>query len=372
MRRQSQRIVLSLLLSLVLLTLFAISATASTLEESEGVLDQAMESLTELLPKGAPVPNDPEALSEGVGIRAVWKTLADAVMGERSEAVSFFLYVFGVAVLMAIANLLCAGLTHGAAVQRAILAVLAVSVYERLSLAFSQVKEGLVELSSFFGGIVPIMTTLTLAGGGESSGAAGALGMSITLKLIETLATSVLLPIVSMIFAVTLVGAIGEDGGIGALSIGIKRLFLWVLGIVTTLTGAAFALQTVITAAQDSTAMRALKYTASGMIPIVGSTVSGALSTLAAGVSYMKSVVGVSSIVGIFLLMLPSLTRLFLYRFSLDVCAIFLDFCGAAGAGKTLSAFRSALDSMIAVMALSGTLLIFEIVMFMKCGVALL
>ena len=257
MRRRAKRL---LLISLLLCSITAaFSLTASASEAEEGILESALESLTQILPKGSPVPSDPESFAEGVGISAVFEALINAIKGERSEALGFFLYIFGVAILMALANLLSASLPHGTVVQRAVLAVLAVSVYERLSTLLLGTKGALEEISAFFTGALPIMTALTLSGGGESTAAFSSVGMSITLKLIEIIASSLLLPIVSMIFAVTLVGAVGEDGGIGALSIGIKRLFLWLLGIATTLTGAAFSLQTIVTAAQDSTAMRALK-----------------------------------------------------------------------------------------------------------------
>ena len=45
---------------------------------------------------------------------------------------------------------------------------------------------------------------------------------------------------------------------------------------------------------------------------------------------------------------------------------------GASGISKTLGAFRFSLDSLIAVYALSAVIYIFEILLFIKIGVAML
>ena len=126
-----------------------------------------------------------------------------------------------------------------------------------------------------------------------------------------------------------------------------------------------------IASSADSAAMRAAKYTA-GLIPVVGGTVSGALSTLAAGLSYAKGIIGIGAIAVILGMALSPLILLLLYRLALSISLTLSELLGAAVMAKALSAFRFSLDSLIAVYALSAVIYIFEILLFVKIGVAML
>ena len=153
----------------------------------------------------------------------------------------------------------------------------------------------------------------------------------------------------------------------GSLFKSVRSLFLWVLGIVTTLLLGTLSLQSVLASAQDSAAMRGVKYLASGMIPVVGSTVSGALSTLASGMSYVKSIVGIGAVWVLLLTLLPPLIMLLLHRFALTIAVSVTEGLGAES--EPFSSLRFSLDSLTAVYALSGVIYVFEIVLFIKSGV---
>jgi stage III sporulation protein AE len=159
-------------------------------------------------------------------------------------------------------------------------------------------------------------------------------------------------------------------GTVSGVAKNIKGLFNWILGIGTTVLLAAVSMQSIIAGAQDTAYLRAAKYAASGMIPLVGSTVSGALGTLAGGLSYVKSAVGVSAVMMIVTLALAPLVTLLLYRLAFSLSISFLEFMDAKGGVRSFSAFRSALDALIAVYSLSAVVYVSEIVVFMKSGVS--
>jgi stage III sporulation protein AE len=124
-----------------------------------------------------------------------------------------------------------------------------------------------------------------------------------------------------------------------------------------------------IASASDTAYLRAAKYAASGMIPIVGGTVSSALATLAGGLSYVKSAVGVSAALVIVLTAISPMVALLLYRLAFSFCLSILEFMGSSGGVRVFSAFRTAFDTLISVYAVSAVVYITEIVIFLKCGV---
>ena len=179
--------------------------------------------------------------------------------------------------------------------------------------------------------------------------------------------TRFLLPLCAVLFAFALVGTVGEQTPLPRLTACARSVFLWGLGVVCTVTTACFALQTAVTAAADSMAMRGAKYAISGLIPMVGSTVSGSLSTLAAGLSYVKGTVGALSLGAVAYIMLPPLLRLLLFRGALSVGG---GICGALGEKERFFApFRAALDTLIAVYVSALLLYGAQILLFLQCGV---
>jgi hypothetical protein len=63
---------------------------------------------------------------------------------------------------------------------------------------------------------------------------------------------------------------------------------------------------------------------------------------------------------------------LLLYRLALSLSIILADFTGAKSVGGVFSSFRFSLDMLIAVYAISALVFVFEILLFIKMGVAIL
>lgn len=367
-----------LLIVLFLLFSCPLGVVAAEEREEDGAqvgIDVFLEELRTLLPEGfSPDVTDADALGEAVGVRALFSFLLGEVRGSGDEVLSFFFLLMGASLFFSLAGALRAGAggTLGEICETALAAVLSLALFERMHALLEETAEGLSGAGRFFGGILPLLTGITAAGGGGTTAASQAMTMEMTLSVLTALTDGVLLPLAMTLFALGLLGAIGGEGG-GALvgmTGSVRRLFLWLVGVVAAVLAAALAMQSVISSAADSAAMRAARFAAADLLPLVGGAVSGALSAAASGLLYVKSIVGVSSVAALLFLSLPVLVRLLLYRAAFGVAIGFLSCTGAKAGERTLSAFRAALDTLIALSALSLLLYIFGIVCFMKCGVA--
>ena len=352
-------------------------AAAEEREEDDAQVgkDAFLEELRTLLPEGfSPDVTDADALGEAVGVRALFSFLLGEVRGAGDEVLSFFFLLMGASLFFSLAGALRAGAggTLGEICETALAAVLSLALFERMHALLEETAEGLSGAGRFFGGILPLLTGITAAGGGGTTAASQAMTMEMTLSVLTALTDGVLLPLAMTLFALGLLEAIGGEGGgtLVGMTGSVRRLFLWLVGVVTAVLAAALAMQSVISSAADSAAMRAARFAAADLLPLVGGAVSGALSAAASGLLYVKSIVGVSSVAALLFLSLPVLVRLLLYRAAFGVAIGFLSCTGAKAGERTLSAFRAALDTLIALSALSLLLYIFGIVCFMKCGVA--
>ncbi len=353
-----------LLTIIVILPLFTLPASAE--ESAEGYVDRFEKLLPDEL---SGITDDTSELTERLGLKSIFWDISAALSGSRTAVVSFFLSLVGITALLALP--LPFGERIATAVTTGVGTIGAVMIFSLLSGIFTEVTDTLSHVSEFFATLIPVAVGVTALGGGAATAGVQAAGMYTTVSLVGRAASGLLLPIAGFGFSMSLLSAFGNDG-VASLTRGIKSLFMWLIGIMTALIGGTLSLQTMISAAQDSATMRAARYMASGLIPVVGSTVSGALSTLATGVSYAKGVIGAGAILAIISIVIAPLVSLLAYRLALSVASMLADTVGAGTASRIFTAFRFSLDTLTAVYALSSIIYILEIILFVKAGVALL
>ena len=347
--------------TIFLFTLFSVSASA---DEPEDVL----EDFSSIIPQGVDISIDD--LGSALGVEAMLDRIGAAIADRAGDAVGFFLLLLGFAVVISITSHTSLG-SDGAldsAVQVAVSAIAAASIFAALYDVCAALEQGLTTVVDFFSSAIPIFTLISTSSGAVSTAGAQAFNMNLTLALIEKFCTGALLPAAFAIFSLGFTASISE-GGVGNVAKGVKSAFMWGVGLVGSLLAAIIAMQSVVASAADNAALRAARYAASGMIPIVGSTVASALSTLGGGMAYLKSTVGMGSVAVILALSIAPLVSLLLYRLAISACLTFLEFSGSTVGVRCYSAFRAALDTLIAVYSTSVLVCIIEVVIFVKGGV---
>ena len=285
------------------------------------------------------------------------------------DACSFFLMLFGIAMLFAGAEKLSDGFGESKnTVLAATGAVLSLPVVNKLTELIFSAREGLLGACRLFSGLIPVFTSISAIGGGAATSVAQGSGMSITLSVCSFLICDGLLPMLMLMLALGLLSSF-ESGGVSSLVKGIKGSFMFILGAVTTVTAGVLALQSVITNATDSMALRSAKFAISGMIPIVGGNISSALGALASGVDIAKGTVGATALIVLIGILALPLFQLLLVRMCFRLCVRFLEMTGGSLGVKTLSSLQEVLDALISIIAFSGVIYILEIITFLKLGV---
>lgn len=347
----------------VVFLVFAIPASAE--EQIDGFLSNFESILPEEL---SGITEDGGIIIERFSLKGVLSEIVASLTGESSEVIAFFLTLLGGVAISSLASYCHEEFISQT--QATVGVVLSLALFPSVASALSAVADSLTELSSFFTALTPIAVGITALGGGTTTAGVQASGMYTAFTVIGGVGSKLFLSLSSFGLAMALLSALGNPT-VTAVGKGIKSLFNWLVGIFTTTITAVFSLQTLITSAADSATMRTARYMASGLIPVVGSTVSGALATLAAGVSYAKSIVGGGSVAVIISLAVSPLIMLLLYRLALTVALNVAGLVGADGASKIFTAFRFTLDMTVAVYVLSVIVYLFQLILFLRIGVAL-
>jgi hypothetical protein len=107
------------------------------------------------------------------------------------------------------------------------------------------------------------------------------------------------------------------------------------------------------------------------VIPIVGGSIGDSLRTVAAGIQYIKSILGVGGIAMIFLAVLPVLASLLLTRFALSLAGGIAGFFGCGEIGGLLGELSEVYSSIVAAVAMTGIMFILTLFIFIKTAVAI-
>ena len=357
------RKIVIMLTILVIIPIFSIKASA------ESGVDEYINDLENSLPEGfGGLTSDTEMLTEMAGFRSLMTGVVDIIMNNGGRLTSFVTRLVGILLLMSVGSFCHDGIA--AKVESAVGIISTVIIFESVGGLYDAVMSSLHQISSFFAALIPITVGITALGGGISGAGVQSAGMYTTLSVVSSLATRIFSAVSSFGLAMGLLSALGNEHT-SAVCRGVKELLGRISGIFTALISGAFSLQTLIASAADSASIRAVKYAASGLIPVVGSTVSGAISTLAAGLAYAKGIVGGAGIVVIIYLAMSPLVLMLLYRLSLSCAMTASEFVGAGGAARIFSSYRFGLDMTLTVYALSALIYLFEIIVFIRMGVSL-
>ena len=355
------KIVRTLAIFCVILAVFALPVYASGEEDYIGELEEALPEEY----RGVEL----YELMERVGLRGILEELLLSVSGEAGGVISFFLLLSGICAILAITELNLFqsgdGVVRSASVGVSVISALL--IFSRLFPLASSVGKSITELSAFFSSVMPIFSAVLLSGGNVSSASVQSVNMGITLSLVSNFVSEFLLPLCFSLFALTLLSSLCE-GGVSSVLGCVKSAFGWGLGVSTTVLIGASSLQSLIATAADSAYLKAAKYAASGMIPMVGGAVSSALGTLAGGLSYVKSTVGATSVAVLVGISISPLLSLLLYRLAVSACLSFLTFVDCKGGVRLFSAFRAAFDSLISLYVVSVLVYISQVIIFMKGG----
>ena len=333
-------------------------------DDVEGIL----ESFDGVLPGGMNDMSDISKISDNVGFKFLAESIIDVIRGESGELVTFLLTLFGVALILSFASQLegSAGDACRGGVSIICAAILTNFIFPRVKECISSLDD----VHSFFGTVIPIAAAANALGLSPSTASAQSVGMSLTLQLYSSFSGKFLLSISGIMMTVSALSGL-DTGVFTRINKSVKNIFTKGIGLLTTLIGATFSLQSMISSAQDGAAMKTARYAVSNMIPIVGSTVSGALNTLAGGVSYAKGVIGGGSIAVILSLMLSPLITLLLYRLCINVVLFFVGISSGTEAECMLGAFASSIDCVIAVYSLSAVIYIAQLAIFLKGGASI-
>lgn len=346
----------------VIIPIFSLTTLAN-----DGV-DKYIDEFESIVPDELVGITDEDVLAERVGFDGILGEIYAIISDKGGEVVSFLLLLLGGVVILSLTRGMRTELYEITSVG---VSVVLISVVASRLLGMLATLEGDIgTVSEFFCALIPIFSAVSVAGGGVSTAAVYAASMNTAASFVTGIVAPTFTATAALGFAVGLLGAIDPEIA-GGVSGSVSKFFSWLVGIVTALLMGTLALQTVIGSVKDCASIRAARYAASGMIPVVGGTVAASLATLASGIAYVKGVIGVGAAAVIITLFLSPLVLLLLYRGAISIASTVASMLSVGVAARLYDSLRRGVDLYIAIYAVSILIYIFEIILFVMTEVPL-
>jgi stage III sporulation protein AE len=242
-----------------------------------------------------------------------------------------------------------------------------------LSTLYAQLQKTarfLEQVTALVTGLLPLMAALHAMGGNVAVAAVQHSTLLLFLSICENVCGRTVMPMTGMCLSLTVSTVFSSGPSLRGLTALIKSSYTRTLGFVMLLLSFVLSTQTLLRAAADSLTARAAKFLAGNLIPVVGGALGDTFRTVASGVAFLKSTVGVGVMIVLFLMLLPVLISLLLTRLSFRLSLTVSDLLGCETESRLLNELVGIYGTLIAVVSMCTVFLIFALTLFVRVSAA--
>lgn len=371
-----KKLILKIFTVAVLTTLCTVSAAAEDLETGN------VESFYELEEKSGfsdLLENSPAEIQNGLetlGVdfenpsgflnlkpQAIFQLILNAFQSGLAEP----LKVTAVAVAFLLLSAMASGLVASNGERPAFIVLLAVTV-TALKPLFSLVQmcaDAIQSVAGLSNLAVPVLCVVLTAMGRTATAQASSGLVVAACQAVTAFSGYAFVPLTGSLLALSVCSTFSPQAGLHQLVAAVKNISIKAMALAVAVFEFVLSVQTVLTAKGESIGLKAVQSLAGGSLPVVGGAVSGALGSAVSALSAVGSSVGIYVLLGVFLLLLPTLAQLLCWRLGMWLCHLTAQTFGQEGAALLFTA----LDYVLAV--LMGALLLVLLLMFLSVYIIL-
>lgn len=289
---------------------------------------------------------------------AIFELIGDILKGKLTEPLKAVMKSVAVVILSSV----CSSFAGQDEKQKTVLNIVCGSfvVISVFSSAFTCIKAGVGAIGScavFEKALIPVLAGVVTASGNPSLAFSVQGSAFAAAQAIEAMSDNIILPLSGMVGALGIVGALTPSVKLGAISELIKKTSTTVLGGAAGLFTGFLTMKSIVAGSADRVASRGIRLAAGTFIPVVGSALGEAYSSVMSSLSLLKNLIGVYAVIAFFAICIPAVIELFLWTAAMRVSSAFSDLLGG---GMFSEIFKSA----GCVFSMINILLIFSAVVF--------
>ena len=192
--------------------------------------------------------------------------------------------------------------------------------------------------------VFPVLLTLIATSGGSVSVAVYQPAVLFLSEVIVRIVTAVVFPLAGLMCVLRMAGHMSGEIRLKNFCALFASVIKWLLGITLTAFSVFLTVQGITSATYDGFSFKAIKYTVSNTVPIVGGFVGGGLDLVVAGSVLIKNSVGICSVLLMAVVLAVPLVQLAAYQLFLKLAAAVAEPAGSAGTAEFLSSLSGTVN----------------------------
>lgn len=194
-------------------------------------------------------------------------------------------------------------------------AVISVPVFSVITAGVDAMKSAAVFMTSF----VPIFAVIVATGGGAVTSVSMSSLLLGAVQAVNYICSFAVMPLMGGYMSISLASSVSPLIGKTGIAEGLKKLGFWIMSLISTVFVGILSIQTAINASADNLAMRTAKFIVGSAVPVAGTALAEALTTVTASMGLLKASVGVYGVVALIFIFLPLIAELLIWRIVLMI-----------------------------------------------------
>ncbi len=207
----------------------------------------------------------------------------------------------------------------------------------------------ITDASNFMLLYIPIMVAIVTFSGQAVSGASYYSFMVLACQGVSQLSTRVISPMLSVYLGFCVSSSISDRVNLKGLCQMFSKVIKWLISFSMTVFSALMTIRGMITTAYDSVTARAVRFTMSSFIPIVGAALSESYKTIQGSINLLRTGAGVFVILAILVVFLPCVCKCLMWLLSINLCKCIGEIISVSSPINMLSSVSSVISTVFAI-----------------------
>lgn len=245
----------------------------------------------------------------------------------------------------------------------AIISVICIAgiIIEPISNLIIQVQTLIEQVSQFLLGFIPVYVGLLQVSGKPVSATVYSTSFIGIIQVISRISATILVPLLGIYLAFCLIGATSTQINTISIAKSVKTTVITSLSFLLTLFVALLTMQGGIATATDSVTLKTAKFVAGNFLPVVGSAIGDAMSSVQGCLGLIKSTIGGFAGLVLIGMFLPSVISILLLQWSLKIANAISDTLGTSKISDLLKSADLVLGLILGIVLIFAVLLIISI-----------
>lgn len=231
-------------------------------------------------------------------------------------------------------------------------------IFAPLLSCIKRVIEATNSIQVFMTSFIPVYAGVMIAGGQAASALSYQTILLFALETMTVLIRQIIMPCVVISLAFGFTGGVTPSMKLQSVGNFFNKTSVWIISFVATITVGLLSLQNLVTSAGDTLGSRAIRFSLSTFVPVVGGALGEAFNTVKGCLGLVRNTIGGIGIITTAIIVLPPFIECTLWWIGLSISNVVSDMFGLSSTSVLLRTSISTVKTLIGILSISALLLI--------------